>query len=43
MKRFLPLVITLALGQALQAQKMRDVFAAMPDSVLCIMTKNNTN
>lgn len=25
MKRFLPLVITLALGQALQAQKMRDV------------------
>ena len=41
MKRFLPLVITLALGQALQAQKMRDVFAAMPDSVLGIMTKNN--
>ena len=28
-------------GQALQAQKMRDVFAAMPDSVLGIMTKNN--
>ena len=41
MKRFLPLIITLALGQALQAQKMRDVFAAMPDSVLGIMTKNN--
>ena len=41
MKRFLPLVITLALGQALQAQKMRDVFAAMPDSVLGIMTNNN--
>ncbi len=38
---FLPLIITLALGQALQAQKMRDVFAAMPDSVLGIMTKNN--
>ena len=29
------------MGQALQAQKMRDVFAAMPDSVLGIMTKNN--
>lgn len=41
MRRFLPLIITLALGQALQAQKMRDVFAAMPDSVLGIMTKNN--
>lgn len=41
MKRFLPLLITLALGQALQAQKMRDVFAAMPDSVLGVMTKNN--
>lgn len=41
MKRFLPLVIMLALGPVLQAQKMRDVFAAMPDSVLGIMTKNN--
>ncbi len=41
MKLFLPLAMTLALGQALQAQKMRDVFAAMPDSVLGIMTENN--
>ena len=38
---FFTLIITLAWAGALQAQKMRDVFAAMPDSVLGIMTKNN--
>ena len=27
--------------QSLAAQKMRDVFATMPDSVLGLMTKNN--
>ena len=43
MKRFLPLVITLALGQALQAQKMRDVFAAMPDSLRAISVPSRVN
>ncbi len=42
MKRFLPLVImALASCQAIQARKMRDVFASLPDSVLGIMTENN--
>lgn len=41
MKRLIPWVMILMFGQSVRAQKMRDVFAAMPDTVLRIMTKNN--
>ena len=41
MKRFFPFFAAWLLCQAAPAQKMRDVFAAMPDSVLEVMTKNN--
>lgn len=41
MKRFFFLVAALSCWQFLSAQAMRDVFAAMPDSVLGVMTKNN--
>ena len=41
MKRFFFLVAALSGWQFLSAQAMRDVFAAMPDSVLGVMTKNN--
>ena len=41
MKRWIPLLMGLMAVQSLAAQKMRDVFATMPDSVLGLMTKNN--
>ena len=41
MRRFFFLAIGLLTWQAGAAQKMRDVFAAMPDSLLEIMTRNN--
>lgn len=41
MKRWIPLLMGLMAVQPLAAQKMRDVFATMPDSVLGLMTKNN--
>ena len=41
MKRWIPLLMGLMAVQSLAAQKMRDVFATMPDSVLALMTKNN--
>lgn len=42
MKQIILLVIYMAISeQMLFAQKMRDVFANMPDSVLVLMTKNN--
>lgn len=42
MKRILPLLLLLLTTvQASGARRMRDVFAAMPDSVLNLMTKNN--
>lgn len=41
MKRIFSFLICLIIMQGMSASKMRDVFAAMPDSVLGLMTKNN--
>lgn len=41
MKRIIPLLLLLLAVRAAEARKMRDVFAAMPDSVLNLMTRNN--
>lgn len=41
MKRIFSLLLLSLLLQTAGARKMRDVFAAMPDSVLGLMTKNN--
>lgn len=41
MKRIFPLLLLLWAVQADAARRMRDVFAAMPDTVLTLMTKNN--
>ena len=41
MKRIFPLLLLLWVVQADAARRMRDVFAAMPDTVLTLMTKNN--
>lgn len=41
MKKILVVLMLFVSTQTIQAQKMRDVFAAMPDSVLTLLTKNN--
>ena len=41
MGRFFLFMMVLWVGHTAMAQKMRDVFAAMPDSILEVMTKNN--
>ena len=41
MKHWIFLLMAVWWAQAVPAQKMRDVFAALPDSLLGIMTKNN--
>lgn len=41
MKHWIFLLMAAWWAQAVPAQKMRDVFAALPDSLLGIMTKNN--
>ena len=41
MGRFFLFMMVLWVGHTAMAQKMRDVFASMPDSILEVMTKNN--
>ena len=41
MGRFFLFIMVLLVGHTAMAQRMRDVFAAMPDSILEVMTKNN--
>lgn len=41
MRYWVAFMISLVCFQAVSAQRMRDVFAQMPDSILEIMTKNN--
>lgn len=41
MKYWVSLMISLVCCHTISAQRMRDVFAQMPDSILEIMTKNN--
>ncbi len=41
MKRYIPILLCWLCVHTASAQKMRDVFATMPDSILKVMTKNN--